>query len=179
MEDQELLKCPELYKSSIRAVRCWCWCVSALFNLIPVGLRVVAIQGVKAGLYVAMNGEGFLYSSVRKHSSHLCVCVSCLFFLKSTAFHVITQSVLFLFSVAFVGVCTIMQFWCSACVFCCVCVLESRTDCHCVTVVMMCVLVCFYRLKCVILCVLILCGFCFIEFIAGQSFNAVIQIIEI
>ncbi|KAJ8397248.1 hypothetical protein AAFF_G00440820 [Aldrovandia affinis] len=34
-----------------------------LFNLIPVGLRVVAIQGVKAGLYVAMNGEGFLYSS--------------------------------------------------------------------------------------------------------------------
>ncbi|XP_038605158.1 fibroblast growth factor 12 isoform X2 [Tachyglossus aculeatus] len=35
----------------------------ALFNLIPVGLRVVAIQGVKAGLYVAMNGEGYLYSS--------------------------------------------------------------------------------------------------------------------
>ncbi|XP_050985467.1 fibroblast growth factor 12 isoform X3 [Labeo rohita] len=34
-----------------------------LFNLIPVGLRVVAIQGVKAGLYVAMNGEGFLFSS--------------------------------------------------------------------------------------------------------------------
>ncbi|XP_016343101.1 fibroblast growth factor 12-like [Sinocyclocheilus anshuiensis] len=34
-----------------------------LFNLIPVGLRVVAIQGVKAGLYMAMNGEGFLYSS--------------------------------------------------------------------------------------------------------------------
>ncbi|XP_051522330.1 fibroblast growth factor 12-like isoform X2 [Myxocyprinus asiaticus] len=34
-----------------------------LFNLIPVGLRVVAIQGVKAGLYVAMNGEGFLYST--------------------------------------------------------------------------------------------------------------------
>ncbi|XP_048836077.1 fibroblast growth factor 12-like isoform X1 [Brienomyrus brachyistius] len=34
-----------------------------LFNLIPVGLRVVAIQGVKAGLYVAMNAEGFLYSS--------------------------------------------------------------------------------------------------------------------
>uniref|UniRef100_A0A4W3IPM0 Fibroblast growth factor n=1 Tax=Callorhinchus milii TaxID=7868 RepID=A0A4W3IPM0_CALMI len=34
-----------------------------LFNLIPVGLRVVAIQGVKCGLYVAMNGEGFLYSS--------------------------------------------------------------------------------------------------------------------
>ncbi|KAI4895034.1 hypothetical protein NFI96_014237 [Prochilodus magdalenae] len=34
-----------------------------LFNLIPVGLRVVAIQGVKAGLYVGMNAEGFLYSS--------------------------------------------------------------------------------------------------------------------
>ncbi|XP_062901361.1 fibroblast growth factor 12 isoform X2 [Mobula hypostoma] len=34
-----------------------------LFNLIPVGLRVVAIQGVKSGLYVAMNGEGILYNS--------------------------------------------------------------------------------------------------------------------
>ncbi|XP_061073400.1 fibroblast growth factor 12-like isoform X1 [Conger conger] len=34
-----------------------------LFNLIPVGLRVVAIQGVKAGLYAAMNGEGFMYTS--------------------------------------------------------------------------------------------------------------------
>ncbi|XP_063074886.1 fibroblast growth factor 12a isoform X2 [Engraulis encrasicolus] len=34
-----------------------------LFNLIPVGLRVVAIQGVKAGFYIGMNGEGFLYSS--------------------------------------------------------------------------------------------------------------------
>ncbi|AWO99537.1 putative fibroblast growth factor 12 [Scophthalmus maximus] len=34
-----------------------------LFNLIPVGLRVVAIQGVKAGLYVAMNTDGFLYTS--------------------------------------------------------------------------------------------------------------------
>ncbi|KAM3615646.1 uncharacterized protein V6R79_005482 [Siganus canaliculatus] len=34
-----------------------------LFNLIPVGLRVVAMQGVKAGLYVAMNAEGFLYTS--------------------------------------------------------------------------------------------------------------------
>ncbi|XP_033181403.1 fibroblast growth factor 12 isoform X4 [Mastacembelus armatus] len=34
-----------------------------LFNLIPVGLRVVAIQGVKAGLYVAMNAEGYLYTS--------------------------------------------------------------------------------------------------------------------
>ncbi|MEQ2278445.1 Fibroblast growth factor 12 [Xenotaenia resolanae] len=37
-----------------------------LFNLIPVGLRVVAIQGVKAGLYVGMNAEGFLYTSVRE-----------------------------------------------------------------------------------------------------------------
>ncbi|GCC36714.1 hypothetical protein chiPu_0015212 [Chiloscyllium punctatum] len=36
---------------------------AALFNLIPVGLRVVAIQGVKSGLYVAMNGEGLLYNS--------------------------------------------------------------------------------------------------------------------
>ena len=34
-----------------------------LFNLIPVGLRAVAIQGVKASRYVAMNGEGYLYSS--------------------------------------------------------------------------------------------------------------------
>lgn len=38
--------------------------VTALFNLIPVGLRVVAIQGVKTGLYIAMNGEGYLYPSV-------------------------------------------------------------------------------------------------------------------
>lgn len=98
-------------KSNMRSIRCSCWCVSALFNLIPVGLRVVAIQGVKAGLYVAMNGEGFLYSTVRKHSSNLSVCVyvhedaclSCLFYLKSFIFHVIIQSVLFLFSVAFVG----------------------------------------------------------------------------
>lgn len=37
---------------------------AALFNLIPVGLRVVAIQGVKSGFYIAMNGEGMLYSSV-------------------------------------------------------------------------------------------------------------------
>ncbi|CAM9142426.1 unnamed protein product, partial [Lampetra fluviatilis] len=35
----------------------------ALFNLIPVGLRVVAIQGVKSGLYIAMNVSGFLYTS--------------------------------------------------------------------------------------------------------------------
>ncbi|XP_015129751.1 fibroblast growth factor 14 isoform X3 [Excalfactoria chinensis] len=36
---------------------------TALFNLIPVGLRVVAIQGVKTGLYIALNNEGFLYTS--------------------------------------------------------------------------------------------------------------------
>uniref|UniRef100_A0A8C4QRV6 Fibroblast growth factor n=1 Tax=Eptatretus burgeri TaxID=7764 RepID=A0A8C4QRV6_EPTBU len=35
----------------------------ALFNLIPVGLRVVAIQGVHTGLYIAMNNEGYLYTS--------------------------------------------------------------------------------------------------------------------
>lgn len=37
---------------------------SAMFNLIPVGLRVVAIQGVQTKLYLAMNSEGFLYTSV-------------------------------------------------------------------------------------------------------------------
>lgn len=36
----------------------------AQFNLIPVGLRIVAIQGTKTGLYLAMNGEGYLYTSV-------------------------------------------------------------------------------------------------------------------
>uniref|UniRef100_A0A8B9NIM5 Uncharacterized protein n=1 Tax=Accipiter nisus TaxID=211598 RepID=A0A8B9NIM5_9AVES len=36
----------------------------ALFNLIPVGLRVVAIQGARAGRYVAMNGAGIVYASV-------------------------------------------------------------------------------------------------------------------
>lgn len=39
----------------------------ALFNLIPVGLRVVAIQGVQTKLYLAMNSEGYLYTSVSKH----------------------------------------------------------------------------------------------------------------
>uniref|UniRef100_A0A3Q3G749 Fibroblast growth factor n=1 Tax=Labrus bergylta TaxID=56723 RepID=A0A3Q3G749_9LABR len=34
------------------------------FNLIPVGLRIVAIQSTKTGLYVAMNSEGYLYTSV-------------------------------------------------------------------------------------------------------------------
>ena len=37
---------------------------AALFNLIPVGLRVVAIQGVQTKLYLAMNSEGYLYTSV-------------------------------------------------------------------------------------------------------------------
>lgn len=45
--------------------------VSALFNLIPVGLRVVAIQGVQSKLYLAMNSEGYLYTSV---SLSLCSC---------------------------------------------------------------------------------------------------------
>ncbi|XP_016382799.1 fibroblast growth factor 14-like [Sinocyclocheilus rhinocerous] len=40
---------------------------SSLFNLIPVGLRVVAIQSVKTGLYIAMNGEGHLYTSISLH----------------------------------------------------------------------------------------------------------------
>uniref|UniRef100_A0AAZ3RSK3 Fibroblast growth factor n=1 Tax=Oncorhynchus tshawytscha TaxID=74940 RepID=A0AAZ3RSK3_ONCTS len=35
----------------------------AVFNLIPVGLRVVAIQGVQTKLYLAMNNDGFLYTS--------------------------------------------------------------------------------------------------------------------
>ncbi|XP_047242959.1 fibroblast growth factor 11a [Girardinichthys multiradiatus] len=33
------------------------------FNLIPVGLRIVAIQSTKTGLYIAMNSEGYLYTS--------------------------------------------------------------------------------------------------------------------
>ncbi|KTF91821.1 hypothetical protein cypCar_00027491, partial [Cyprinus carpio] len=36
---------------------------TAIFNLIPVGLRVVAIQGVQTKLYLAMNTEGYLYTS--------------------------------------------------------------------------------------------------------------------
>ncbi|MCJ8742126.1 hypothetical protein PDJAM_G00078670 [Pangasius djambal] len=35
----------------------------AVFNLIPVGLRVVAIQSVQTKLYLAMNNEGYLYTS--------------------------------------------------------------------------------------------------------------------
>ncbi|XP_057176402.1 fibroblast growth factor 13 isoform X2 [Triplophysa rosa] len=33
------------------------------FNLIPVGLRIVAIQGAKTGFYLGMNSEGYLYTS--------------------------------------------------------------------------------------------------------------------
>lgn len=36
----------------------------AQFNLIPVGLRIVAIQGAKTGFYLAMNSDGYLYTSV-------------------------------------------------------------------------------------------------------------------
>lgn len=46
--------------------------ISALFNLIPVGLRVVAIQGVQTKLYLAMNSEGYLYTSV---GLSLCSCL--------------------------------------------------------------------------------------------------------
>ncbi|XP_055792502.1 fibroblast growth factor 11-like isoform X3 [Salvelinus fontinalis] len=35
----------------------------AQFNLIPVGLRIVAIQGAKTGLYLGMNSDGYLYTS--------------------------------------------------------------------------------------------------------------------
>lgn len=41
------------------------WFFAVQFNLIPVGLRIVAIQSTKTGLYVAMNSEGYLYTSVR------------------------------------------------------------------------------------------------------------------
>ena len=43
---------------------------TALFNLIPVGLRVVAIQGARAGRYVAMNGAGVVYASVSRGPPH-------------------------------------------------------------------------------------------------------------
>ena len=49
-----------------------CLSSPALFNLIPVGLRVVAIQGVKSGTYIGMNGEGFLYSSVSSLGFSVC-----------------------------------------------------------------------------------------------------------
>lgn len=68
---------------------------------------MVAMQGSKAGLYVAMNGEGFLYSTVRPKLS-LCLGVhaneslfSVSAFLKNSS--EFPEFVLFLFSVAFVG----------------------------------------------------------------------------
>ncbi|KTG05709.1 hypothetical protein cypCar_00004802 [Cyprinus carpio] len=48
---------------------------AAMFNLIPVGLRVVAIQGVQTKLYLAMNSEGYLYTSA-KYRSQIRPCVS-------------------------------------------------------------------------------------------------------
>lgn len=56
---------PDLMLALLVVMTFLCLCVfAALFNLIPVGLRVVAIQSVKTGLYIAMNGEGHLYTSV-------------------------------------------------------------------------------------------------------------------
>lgn len=53
-----------------------------MFNLIPVGLRVVAIQGVQTKLYLAMNSEGFLYTSVSERVFltvlYACLCYSAL-----------------------------------------------------------------------------------------------------
>ncbi|KAK9398379.1 fibroblast growth factor 11 [Crotalus adamanteus] len=51
--------------------------ISAFFNLIPVGLRVVAIQSTTSGQYVAMNAEGFLYSSA--HFTAECRFKECVF----------------------------------------------------------------------------------------------------
>lgn len=51
----------------------FCFCFAAMFNLIPVGLRVVAIQGVQTKLYLAMNSEGYLYTSVSIPFLHPCV----------------------------------------------------------------------------------------------------------
>lgn len=55
--------------------------IPAIFNLIPVGLRVVAIQGVQTKLYLAMNSEGFLYTSVSVWLYvFVCVCVLLLYY---------------------------------------------------------------------------------------------------
>lgn len=59
---------------------------AALFNLIPVGLRVVAIQGVKSGFYIAMNGEGMLYSSVSHNLHDVDVHASLVYFLSHTSY---------------------------------------------------------------------------------------------
>lgn len=58
---------------------CSSLCPAVQFNLIPVGLRIVAIQSTKTGLYIAMNSEGYLYTSVQ--SEHILLC--CLETLKS------------------------------------------------------------------------------------------------
>ncbi|XP_063042401.1 fibroblast growth factor 11a [Engraulis encrasicolus] len=48
-----------------------------LFNLIPVGLRIVAIQSTKTKLYVAMNSEGYIYAS--EHFTPECKFKECVF----------------------------------------------------------------------------------------------------
>ncbi|KPP80178.1 fibroblast growth factor 11a-like [Scleropages formosus] len=48
-----------------------------LFNLIPVGLRIVAIQGTKSGLYIGMNSDGYLYTS--EHFTPECKFKECVF----------------------------------------------------------------------------------------------------
>uniref|UniRef100_A0A8C3USX8 Fibroblast growth factor n=2 Tax=Catharus ustulatus TaxID=91951 RepID=A0A8C3USX8_CATUS len=60
-----------------------------LFNLIPVGLRVVAIQGARAGRYVAMNGAGVVYASV--HFTPECRFKECVF----ENYHVLYASALY------------------------------------------------------------------------------------
>ncbi|GAB0201187.1 fibroblast growth factor 11-like [Grus japonensis] len=60
-----------------------------LFNLIPVGLRVVAIQGARAGRYVAMNGAGLVYASV--HFTPECRFKECVF----QNYHVLYASALY------------------------------------------------------------------------------------
>ncbi|XP_023699174.1 fibroblast growth factor 11a isoform X3 [Paramormyrops kingsleyae] len=47
------------------------------FNLIPVGLRIVAIQGTKSGLYIGMNSDGYLYTS--EHFTPECKFKECVF----------------------------------------------------------------------------------------------------
>lgn len=47
-----------------RMIRLTLFLFAVQFNLIPVGLRIVAIQSTKTGLYIAMNSDGYLYTSV-------------------------------------------------------------------------------------------------------------------
>ena len=44
---------------------------NSIFFLIPVGLRIVSIQHMETMLYVAMNSEGRLYSTVKHQRFHL------------------------------------------------------------------------------------------------------------